>query len=149
MWLPVDKFWRQRFGEKRKEVFYSKAAQSRRMVGSYLRAPLLQNTLRKTQAPSARLIQGCTHRSLFHLKIPSFGNCKQLPHDRPGGLACSWLQSGFRLLPGVCMYSWSYTHLKSHFPGGFQDQNSSYRPQPTHPCSGAKRKRVCFSLPSV
>ena len=47
----IGKFYRQRLGEKRKEVFYSKAAQSGRMAGSCLRAHSFQKTQRKIHHP--------------------------------------------------------------------------------------------------
>ena len=59
---PIGIFQRQGFGEKRKEIFNSKAAQSGRMAGS------CQKTQRKTQAPSTRPVQGCTQSSFSHLK---------------------------------------------------------------------------------
>ena len=72
------------------------------MAGFCLRAHPLQNTQRKTHPPSARSVQDCAWSSFSHLKIPFFENYRRVQHNDPGGLACSQLQSGFRLLPGVC-----------------------------------------------
>ena len=135
---PIGKFQRQRFGEKRKEVFHSKAAQSGRMVVSCLRA----HPLRKTQPPSAEPVQGCTQSSFSHLKTPFLGNCRQLLHDLPGGLACSWWQSGFRLLPGVCMWGWC-----CHQSCGFQGQKRSRKPRAHASSCGSKTRTRVSPLP--
>ena len=46
------------------------------------------------------VIQSCPQNSFSHLKIPSFGNCRWLPHHNPESLAFSRWQSCFRFLPG-------------------------------------------------
>ena len=101
---PTGKFWRQRFGEKRKGVFYSKAAQSGRMACSCLKVYPLQSTQRKTQPPPAKPVQDCTQSSFSHSKYRHSGiaghHCIIIQADQ----LLSLLLSGLRLLPGVCMW---------------------------------------------
>lgn len=112
------------------------------MAGSCLKVHPLQNTQRRSQLPSARLVQGWTQHSFLHLKILSFSNHRQLQHDHLGGLACSQLQSGFRPLSGVCVLS------ESTFTMRLLGPKWSHRPQPTRECVGP-REEDSASLPSL
>lgn len=100
--LPsTGKFWRQRFGKKRQEVFYSKVVQSGRRAGSCLRGHPLQNTQRKTQPSPARPVQGCTQSSCSHSKYPPLGiasGCCTI--IQAGQLSHHCRASGFFLEPG-------------------------------------------------
>ena len=133
LWL-LGKFQRQSLVEKRKGVLfksYTVWEDGRILLQTQCHAEHAENP--------GRVVKGCSKSSCSYLKILSFRNLRQLWHGHPGGLSCSQLQCGFRLLCGVCVCCQS--HLSA---GGFQDEKGP--PIPTlHPCHGSKRK--CTFLP--
>lgn len=75
-----------------------------KMAGFFLEPILSRTPKGRTLPASAKPVQGCPWSSFSHSKILSFENHEWLQHDHPGCLACSWLQSGFRLLTAVCTH---------------------------------------------
>ena len=101
---PTGKLQRQRFGEKGKDSFNSKATQFWKNVRLLPHSPFPLKQRKMTPPPSARPEQSEAACSLFsYLKIQSFAKCRWLQQDHPEGLAGSWLQSSIRHLSAICV----------------------------------------------